>query len=94
MKDISSSIEVAGRSRQEQTGFYCAHFLNLYEEGSPEKKNVIIGSMFPEKLTLDVDFFRIQTMSWKLQLARDSKNLKVVLHRDGIGNLKPKGRQI
>lgn len=25
----------------------------LYEEGSPEKKNAIIGSMFPEKLTFD-----------------------------------------
>jgi site-specific DNA recombinase len=25
----------------------------LYEEGNPDKKNAIIGSMFPEKLTFD-----------------------------------------
>jgi site-specific DNA recombinase len=25
----------------------------LYEEGSPQKKNAIIGSMYPEKLTCD-----------------------------------------
>jgi site-specific DNA recombinase len=25
----------------------------LYEEGSPERKNSIIGSMYPEKLTFD-----------------------------------------
>ena len=30
----------------------------LYEQGSPEQKNVIIGSMFPEKLTFDGTLLR------------------------------------